>query len=127
MPGANIPILDWLRQMKSTLEELVEGVAITDYQLRVAFANEALIRSEHCDRAGMPSRIPNSLFPAEGRSFITKRNESKFTAMAAVTWFQSPIYVLQYTRNRRAHGFMWLWQRKPRFAPGRASHFSSKE
>ena len=35
---------DWLRQMAGILEALNEGVVIVDDQLRVIFANEALIQ-----------------------------------------------------------------------------------
>ena len=44
MPNVNIKTPDWLRQMESILEELNEGVVIVDDQLRVVFANEALLR-----------------------------------------------------------------------------------
>jgi PAS domain-containing protein len=44
MPDVTIQTPDWLRQMESILEELNEGVIIVDSQLRVVFANEALIR-----------------------------------------------------------------------------------
>ena len=44
MPKANIEAPDWLRQTESILEEMNEGVAIVDDQLRVVFANEALTR-----------------------------------------------------------------------------------
>jgi hypothetical protein len=45
MPNVNSKTPDWLRQMGSILEELNEGVVIVDDQLRVVFANEALIRT----------------------------------------------------------------------------------
>ena len=44
MSNVNIKTPDWLRQMESILEELNEGVVIVDDQLRVVFANEALLR-----------------------------------------------------------------------------------
>jgi len=44
MTKANIETPDWLRQTESILEELNEGVVIVDDQLRVVFANEALLR-----------------------------------------------------------------------------------
>ena len=44
MRNVNIESPDWLRQMESILEELNEGVAILDDQLRIIFANEALAR-----------------------------------------------------------------------------------
>jgi PAS domain-containing protein len=43
MPNVNIKTPDWLRQMESILEELNEGVVIVDDELRVVFANEALL------------------------------------------------------------------------------------
>jgi len=44
MPSSLIQTPAWLRQMESILEELNEGVIIVDEQLRMIFANEALIR-----------------------------------------------------------------------------------
>jgi hypothetical protein len=38
MPNVNIKTPDWLLQMESILEELNEGVAIVDDQLRIIFA-----------------------------------------------------------------------------------------
>ena len=69
MRNVNIETPDWLRQMESILEELNEGVAILDDQLRVIFANEALstimaVRARGiagpCTRRDFPSEdIPN--------------------------------------------------------------------
>ena len=42
MSNVNIKTPDWLRQMKSILEELNEGVVIVDDQLRVVLKNDAL-------------------------------------------------------------------------------------
>lgn len=44
MVNTNIQTPDWLPQTESILEELNEGVVIADDQLRVVFANEALLR-----------------------------------------------------------------------------------
>jgi PAS domain S-box-containing protein len=44
MSDEHIQTPDWLRPMESILEELNEGVVIVDNQLRIVFANEALIR-----------------------------------------------------------------------------------
>jgi PAS domain-containing protein len=44
MPKANIEAPDWLRQTQSILEEMNQGVAIVDNQLRVVFVNKALLR-----------------------------------------------------------------------------------
>ena len=50
MIETNIHTPDWLRQMESILEELNEGVVIVDDQLRIVFANEALLRMAQYER-----------------------------------------------------------------------------
>ena len=44
MPTVNIQTPNWLQQMQAILEELNEGVVIADDELRIVFANEALLR-----------------------------------------------------------------------------------
>jgi hypothetical protein len=48
MHNVNIKPPGWLRQLEYILEELNEGVVIVDDQLRVVFANEALLSSRCC-------------------------------------------------------------------------------
>ena len=50
MLGTNIETPDWLREMETILEELNEGVMVVDDQLRVIFANEALLRMGQFER-----------------------------------------------------------------------------
>ena len=65
MPNAMIQAPDWLRQTENILEELNEGVAIVDNQLRVVFANEALLRLGQYKRAEIQGQTPDAIFPAE--------------------------------------------------------------
>jgi len=61
MSNANIQTPDWLRQMESILEELNEGVAIVDSQLRIVFANAALIRLGGYERGELRGRKPEAI------------------------------------------------------------------
>ena len=65
MPKTNIETPDWLRQMESILEELNEGVAILDDQLRIIFANEALARLWQYDLDELRGCALDSIFPPE--------------------------------------------------------------
>lgn len=65
MRGAEIHSPDWLIPMAAILEALNEGVVIVDEQLRVVYANEALIRLGGYERGEMRGRTPDSIFPAE--------------------------------------------------------------
>ncbi len=65
MPNVNIETPDWLRQMESILEELNEGVAILDDQLRIIFANEALARLWHYDLDELRGSTLDTIFPPE--------------------------------------------------------------
>src|SRR5271165_4919700 len=62
MSNVNIKTPDWLRQMETILEELNEGVVIVDDQLRVVFANEALIRMGQYERGEIEGRTPDAIF-----------------------------------------------------------------
>jgi PAS domain-containing protein len=72
----NIETPDWLLQMESILEELNEGVVIVDNQLRVVFANEALIRLGQYERGEMRGSTPDALFPPEDIPNIMRQHES---------------------------------------------------
>ncbi len=76
MPNVNIKTPDWLRQMESILEELNEGVVIVDDQLRVIFANEALIRMGQYERGEIEGRTPEAIFPATDIPYIMRQHES---------------------------------------------------
>lgn len=76
MPNANIETPDWLRQTESILEELNEGVVIVDDQLRVVFANEALLRLGMYDREEIRGRTPDTIFPAKDIPYLLRQHES---------------------------------------------------
>ena len=76
MPKVNIEAPDWLRQTESILEEMNEGVAIVDDQLRVVFANEALLRLGQYKRDEIQGRTPDAIFPAEDVPYIVQQHES---------------------------------------------------
>ena len=75
MRDTTIQTPDWLRQMESILEELNEGVIIVDNQLRVVFANEALIRLGGYGRDEMQGRTPDAIFPPEDVPYIMRQRE----------------------------------------------------
>ena len=76
MSNVNIDTPDWLRQMENILEELNEGVIIVDDQLRVVFANEALIRMGQYERGEIEGRTPEAIFPATDIPYIMRQHES---------------------------------------------------
>jgi len=76
MPDANIQTPEWLRQMESILEELNEGVVIVDDQLRVLFANEALLRLGMYSREEIRGRTPDAIFPAKDIPYLLRQHES---------------------------------------------------
>src|SRR5262252_4064261 len=67
---------DWLRQMESILETLNEGVVIVDNQLRVIFANDAVIRLGGYERGELQGRTPNTIFPPEDLPYIMQQHEA---------------------------------------------------
>jgi len=76
MSNVNLKTPDWLRQMESILEELNEGVVIVDDQLRVVFANEALIRMGQYERGEIEGRTPDTFFPAKDIPHLLRQHES---------------------------------------------------
>jgi sigma-B regulation protein RsbU (phosphoserine phosphatase) len=76
MANAHIETPDWLRQMESILEELNEGVVIVDDQLRVVFANEALLRLGMYSREEIHGRTPDAIFPAKDIPYLLRQHES---------------------------------------------------
>src|SRR5215469_3251303 len=67
---------DWLRQITGILEALNEGVVIVDDQLRVIFANEALVRLSGYERDELQGRTPDSLFPPEDLPYVMAQHET---------------------------------------------------
>jgi phosphoserine phosphatase RsbU/P len=76
MPKTSVESPDWLRQTESILEELNEGVVIVDNQLRVVFANEALLRLGQYERAEIQGHTPDAIFPAKDVPYIVQQHES---------------------------------------------------
>jgi sigma-B regulation protein RsbU (phosphoserine phosphatase) len=75
MPNVNIKTPDWLRQMESILEELNEGVAILDDQLRVIFANEELTRLWQYDLDELRGCAPDAIFSPEDIPDIIRQHK----------------------------------------------------
>lgn len=67
---------DRLRQMESILETLNEGVVIVDNQLRLIFANDAVIRLGGYERGELEGRTPNTIFPPEDLPYIMRQHEA---------------------------------------------------
>jgi PAS domain S-box-containing protein len=76
MSNVSIKIPDWLLQMESILEELNEGVVIVDDQLRIVFANEALLRLGMYSREEIRDRTPDEIFPAKDIPYLLRQHES---------------------------------------------------
>lgn len=76
MPNVSVEIPDWLRQTESILEELNEGVAIVDNQLRIVFTNEALLRLGMYSREEICGLTPDAIFPARDLPYILRQHES---------------------------------------------------
>ncbi len=75
VPNVDIETPDWLRQTESILEELNEGVIIADNQLRVVFANEALLRLGMYSREEIRGRTPDAIFPAKDIPYLLRQHE----------------------------------------------------
>jgi PAS domain S-box-containing protein len=71
---ANIQTSDWLLQMTPILEALNEGVVIVDDQLRIVFANEALLRLGGYNRGEMYGRTPESIFPQQDLPYVMQQH-----------------------------------------------------
>jgi PAS domain S-box-containing protein len=76
MPDTEIATPEWLRQTEAILEELNEGVVLVDDQLRVIFANEALMRMGDFKREEIQGRTPDAIFPSEDLPDIKRQHES---------------------------------------------------
>ena len=75
MPSNVIESPVWLRQLESILEELNEGVIIVDGQLRMIFANEALIRLGRYEPGDIQGHTPDAIFPKEDLPYIMRQHE----------------------------------------------------
>ena len=76
MSDEHIQTPDWLRPMESILEELNEGVVIVDNQLRIVFANEALIRLGGYEHGELQGHTPDAIFPPEDMPYIMQQHET---------------------------------------------------
>jgi len=76
MPNANIKTPDWLHQTETILEELNEGVAIIDDQLRLVFINDALLRIGQYERGEIEGQTPDAIFPSKDMPSIMRQHES---------------------------------------------------
>ena len=76
MSDEHIQTPDWLHPMESILEELNEGVVIVDSQLRIVFANEALIRLGAYERGELQGHTPDAIFPPEDMPYIMQQHET---------------------------------------------------
>ncbi len=76
MANAHIQTPGWLQQMETILEELNEGVVIVDNQLRVVFANEALLRLGMYNREEVQGFTPDAIFPAKDIPYLLRQHES---------------------------------------------------
>ena len=75
MPKPNIDAPSWLRQMENILDELNEGVAIVDDQLRVIFANAALTRLLQYGLDELRGCAPDAIFPPEDIPHIIREHK----------------------------------------------------
>ncbi len=75
MPKPNIDAPSWLRQMENILDELNEGVAIVDDQLRVIFANAALTRLLQYGLDELRGCAPDAIFPPEDIPHIVREHK----------------------------------------------------
>lgn len=78
MPDPRIQTPEWLRRMETILEELNEGVVIVDNQLRIVFANEALVRMGQYEREEIEGRTPEAIFPATDIPYVMQQRESGY-------------------------------------------------
>jgi PAS domain S-box-containing protein len=76
MSDTHIQTPAWLRDMQSILEELNEGVIVVDSQLRIVFANEALIRLGGYERGELQGHTPDAIFPPEDMPYIMQQHET---------------------------------------------------
>jgi sigma-B regulation protein RsbU (phosphoserine phosphatase) len=73
MLDTNIHTSDWLH-LTSILEALNEGVVIVDDQLRIVFANEALLRLGGYQRSELYGRTPDGIFPQQDLPYVMQQH-----------------------------------------------------
>jgi sigma-B regulation protein RsbU (phosphoserine phosphatase) len=73
MLDANIQTPDWLL-LTAILEALNEGVVIIDDQLRIVFANEALVRLGGYQRSEVYGRTPDGIFPQQDLPYVMQQH-----------------------------------------------------
>jgi PAS domain S-box-containing protein len=76
MPNVSVATPNWLLHMENILEELNEGVAIVDDQLRIVFANERLLQLGLYKREELLGQTPGAIFPPEDMPYILRQHES---------------------------------------------------
>jgi phosphoserine phosphatase RsbU/P len=76
MLNANTKTPDWLRQTESILDELNEGVVMLDDQLRIVFANHALLQIGQYEPGALEGCTPDAIFPAKDIPHILQQHES---------------------------------------------------
>lgn len=74
MLDADIQSPDWLLQMEVILEALNEGVVIVDNQVRVVFANKALLRLGGYMRGELYGRTPDGIFPQQDLPYLMQQH-----------------------------------------------------
>ncbi len=79
----NIQPPDWLLEMTAILEALNEGVVIVDDQLRIVFANEALLRLGGYNRGEIYGRTPDGIFPQQDLPYLMQQHAAAH-AMATI-------------------------------------------
>jgi PAS domain S-box-containing protein len=67
---------DWLLHMENILETLNEGVVVVDDNLRIVFANEALLRLTGHERGELLHRALDTVFAPEDLAYLVKRTPS---------------------------------------------------
>jgi sigma-B regulation protein RsbU (phosphoserine phosphatase) len=72
----NIQPPDWLLEMTAILEALNEGVVIVDDQLRIVFANEALLRLGGYNRGEIYGRTPGGIFPQQDLPYLMQQHSA---------------------------------------------------
>ena len=65
---------DWLLQIESVLETLNEGVVIVDDNLRIVFANEAVLRLSGHERGALLNRALDAVFAPEDLAYLMQQH-----------------------------------------------------
>jgi sigma-B regulation protein RsbU (phosphoserine phosphatase) len=71
---ANIQTPDWLLPIMGILEALNEGVVVVDDELRIVFANEALLRLGGYNRGDTYGRTPDEIFPQQDLPYLMQQH-----------------------------------------------------